>query len=378
MVEPQKEEPPPPTTTPIFSSVGWCTKLLGCVQRFRHIQPVDDYDSYDEENAPYSDGSDLVEQSVEEWTPWVVDVGSNFMRAGWACDDHPSVVWRNRCGRPKATLELSAASRLLSERSEDDATILGGRCDGIEALLDVSDLVGESSVDDWNSLGRLLSRTMEGNQAAHLVIAAPLGFGRPGESTFSTFAADILDVVFEKSDVLRACSVVSAAPLPMFSSGLVEGCIIHAGHRRTVVAYVSEGHAEPHGVCPAGGRDAVKLPDGTVVLDNLFKGNHPVDALSSLLSSKWHADHFLSQNPVLHISGGASLFPNYAKTIESHLAARYPKLHQSFQLDYAPDAHAAWRGAGILGQSHEFTNWVSRGDYEEYGAHRSASSTFTL
>mmetsp|Transcript_13856 Transcript_13856/g.43781 ORF Transcript_13856/g.43781 Transcript_13856/m.43781 type:complete len:368 (+) Transcript_13856:68-1171(+) len=344
----------------------WCSCLffpLSCLARsWRSESRLPDVTPPEPVESPRSE--------EPEWTPFVVDVGSYQLRGGWARDEDPSVAFRCVTGRPKPTLGAAATARLLAERSDDGATVAGSQCEGVEALLDVSEPCGADAVTDWDGLAGLF-RAATPDDATTLLIAAPLGAGRPDDAPFAKFAADALDHSFETLDRLDAVAVVSAAPLAMFAAGLVEGAALCVGYHRTVAALVTHGAAERCAALPVGGAD--RLPDDTA-LDALFGRPDPLHtALLPVLADR-HPDE-IAALATLHLSGGASFFEAYRPRLQAGLA-HHPRL-ASLRCEHAPDAFAAWRGAAVVGHSPQFTSWITRDDFAEHGPAR-AASFFTL
>ncbi|KAJ8611032.1 hypothetical protein CTAYLR_007056 [Chrysophaeum taylorii] len=313
-------------------------RLFRCFRGARHrLEEEEEAAALHEEASSQS----ATKTTTTSWgVPWVLDVGSFEVRGGWADDDEPSAAWRSLAGKPKPTLSPEARTRLLAQRSNDGNFVCGDACCGVEAILDISKPVGADRVDDYDSLAALLQdRTPR--LVDNLVVAAPLGCGRPTDEAFKNFAAAVVDLAFETLDVREGVAVASALPLAMFADGLVDGVAACAGHHRTACAFVASGLAEDYELFDCGG--ALVLPDGTD-LDPLFPPKRgPTASLARILVDARF------DTTALHLSGGAALSRGYAKRLADDLLLRDRPppldLHQS------PDAYAAWRGAAILAHS---------------------------
>lgn len=345
-------------------SLRWCENALNCLRLKPRTAAVNSlHQSLDSE----AKGGDY---PLDDWLPWTVDVGSSALRCGWASAIKPHLECRCAIGRFKPTLDPAILAQVVADRSEDGVTVLGAKLNGVEALLDITECVSADRVDNWDDLALNMASIIP-QTASSLILAAPLGFGRPSDHSFVNFGAQALDTAFESLEI-DCVSVVSAVPLALFGAGVVQGVALCAGHWRTVASIVTDGKADPCHTVHVGGRD--RLPDGTC-LNSLFDlGDQkcPVDALAAVVATRHSLE--IDGSP-LYLSGGASFFEGYRSRLESDLKNR-PRL-SSLQISQASDACAAWRGAAVLGQSPEFYHWASRHDVQEQGAWRIAT-TFSL
>jgi len=176
----------------------------------------------------------------------VIDIGTSLMKAGWAGEDAPRVVF------PTVFLDTAADKGDPSLDREIMNYLVG-----YKALKAVQKQVGTSSrkqsqlvrpvdrgvVKDWEALEKILDHifkvdlNVDPSQYPVLVTCPPLS---------SHESKDRLARVMFRHLKVHSLAIVSSAPLALFSTGRTTGVVVEAGGGVCQVVPIFEGFALPH------------------------------------------------------------------------------------------------------------------------------------
>ncbi|GLT74314.1 hypothetical protein SLA2020_461190 [Shorea laevis] len=175
--------------------------------------------------------------SFGETRPIVCDNGTGFIKAGFAGDDAPSVLFPSIVGRPRnrhAMIGLGQKDMYFG----DEAQVRRG-------VLKLCYPIVHGIVRDWEAMERLWEHTFDKElritteEHPVLLTEAPLNPKLNREKT--------IEIMFEVFDV-PATYVAIQAVLSLYASGRTTGVVMDSGEGVTHVVPIYEGYALPHAI----------------------------------------------------------------------------------------------------------------------------------
>jgi len=180
--------------------------------------------------------------------PIVIDNGSGSIKAGFAGDDAPRVVFPSIVGRPRHTGLIIAG---LKDR------FLGNEAQSIRGLLTLKYPIEHGVVTNWDDMEAIWQHTftdeLRVNQEEHpvLLTEAPL--------SLKTDREKMAQIMFETFNT-PAVHVVPSPLLGLYASGRATGIFVDIGEGLTGVVPVYKNHALPHAISRSstGGRSVTE------------------------------------------------------------------------------------------------------------------------
>lgn len=160
---------------------------------------------------------------MEENSIVVIDNGGNTIKAGFAGDDHPSIVTRNALG-----LEEFAS---ISDPSIFSNYQRKFKTDGISVRHPVTNGV----ITNWEDMEEIWSKVIHDQlqvtpEEMNLLITEPVHNSRPAREK-------IAEIMLEKFN-FNAISIATAPILPMYAAGRTTGIVLDVGDGVTQVVPV--------------------------------------------------------------------------------------------------------------------------------------------
>ncbi len=355
-----------------------------------------------------------------EKPPILIDLGSGHVKAGFAGEPGPRLIFPTLVGRPR------------TPGAAPTEPIVGAQAEQLRATLQLTSPIDHGFVADWDDLARVLDHTFRALGAAPgehevLVTEPPLN---PKHSR-ERLTALMFDTFGVAGLYIGITSVLS-----LYAVGKFTGLVVEIGDRVTHIVPIFDGYALPHstlrmhlagsditddllrqlherGQClPANvAREVAQdikeraclvalegdaelsdarpvpyvLPNGGLVqlgaersrapeilfkpslIGKQFAGLHE-QVYQSIAKSDVDVRKDLYQNIIL--GGGTSLLPGLPERLAREIQRLAPKaLAGLVKVFAAPDRqYTAWRGASILSTISTFgTMWITRDEYDDAG-----------
>eukprot|EP00066_Takifugu_rubripes_P027500 XP_011616766.1 PREDICTED: uncharacterized protein LOC101074536 isoform X1 [Takifugu rubripes] len=377
-----------------------------------------------------TDGDITVRTMKDFKTPIVLDTGSGFMKAGFADEDLPNVVFPTIIGMPKY-------EEIMNGRAERE-TYIGHEAQHMRGVLALKHPIKNGIIQNWDEMEKIWHHTflqMRVDPEDHPVLLTEAAMN-PLENR-----RRMVEIMFECFNV-PFTYVAMQAVLSLYASGRSTGVVFDSGDGVSHSVPVFDGHYLPHavqrfplagvdvtlhlikllqeqGVCMrttaeveivremkekccrvalnyeaelcAGGSSCREMhftmPDGQIVTVNterfrapeiLFKpeligrdhcGIHE-SLLKSILSSDIDLRRSLLQNIVL--SGGNTLLSGFPERLQAEIQGLLPPdmgecVHVISPVDRD---FSVWSGGAMLANLQSFNlAWISLEEYEEHGPH---------
>ena len=355
-----------------------------------------------------------------EKPPIIIDLGSGHVKAGFAGEPGPRLIFPNLVGRPR------------TPGAEPTEPIVGAQADQQRATLQLTSPIDHGFVADWDDLARVLDHTFNELEVAPdehdvLVTEPPLNpkvnRERLTRLMFDTFGVPGLYIAI-------------TSVLSLYAVGKFTGLVVEIGDRVTHIVPIFDGYALPHSILrmhlagsditdyllrllrergqspPASAAREVAqdikekaclvaiegdaelndarpvpyvLPNGGLLqlgperarapealfnpslIGKSFAGLHE-QTQQSIAKSDVDVRKDLYQNIIL--SGGTSLLPGLPERLCREIQRSAPRAIASLvKVIAAPDRqYAAWRGASILATVSTFgTMWITHEEYDDAG-----------
>ena len=356
--------------------------------------------------------------------------GTGVIKAGFAGDDLPSVVFSTYVGSPKYT-------RLMAGAVEGDHH-MAEKADELRGLLKIRYPMEGGIVNDWSDMQRLWSHIYNEELKIHsqehpvLLTESPLNPRRNRE--------EAAELMFETYNV-PALFVSMQAVLALYASGKTTGLVLDCGAGVSTAVPIYEGFAMPHAIrrIDLGGRDitrhmvrllrkagynfhtsaefltvrAIKealckvsynpkkeealeldrghtlqsytLPDGSVMEIGPERFRAPELLFNpDLIGEEYEGVHQLVANSIANcdmdlrktlyshmvLSGGSTLFRGFGNRLLKEVKELAPK-DVKIRIAAPPERqYSTWIGGSILASLATFKRmWISKAEYEEEGEH---------
>ena len=345
----------------------------------------------------------------------VIDNGSGSIKAGWAGDDYPRVVFPSVVGH--------------SRGHRDNSYYVGDEAQSKRDILSLKYPIQRGIVTtyDWDDMEKIWNHAFE-NELRVKPEEQPVVME---ESTFTmSTRKQMMEIMFEKFNIPAMC-LASSSTLSLFATGRTTGVTVSIGESACSAVAVYDGDIiGPYASCQLnfGGHEltdrlarlleqcghsfastaivrdikerqcyvqaffgrkddrkmAYELPDDTVISIPGWCRYMCPEALfqpSVLLSggihritynciSKLHTDDDLHQSLFSNIvlSGGSTMFPGLADRLQAELTALVPPTMKVKIVAPAERKYLAWIGVSILFGSSAFkTNCIYKQEYNEKG-----------
>lgn len=362
--------------------------------------------------------------------PVIIDLGSAYIKAGFAGEDAPRVVFPNIVGRPK--------NKGIMVGSETKDYYVGTQAEEKRGILTLSYPIGHGIVEDWDDLEKVIEHCFTNELRVRcdehpvLITEAPLNPKVNREKLTS--------ILFDTFRV-PGLYVANSAAVSLHSTGKLTGVVVDSGDGVTHVVPFFDGYALQHAILRSSlaGRDvtdylvklmsehgyqmttsaereivkniketlgyvaldieeekravssgaskeaAYEMPDGQVlqVGGERFRATEILfnpaligrDALglaqlvhSAIMKCDVELQPELFQN--IALAGGSTLFNGLAERLSkevAHLAP--PALAGKVKVIAIPERkYAAWIGGSILSSQADFApRWITREEYDEHG-----------
>ena len=173
----------------------------------------------------------------DEIQPICIDNGSGMIKAGFAGDDAPNVIFPTMIGRLKH-------SGVLVGLDQKD-TFIGDEAQAKRGVLTLNYPISHGFVTDWDEMEMIWHHTfynelrVEPSEHPILLTEAPLTSKENREM--------MTKVMFEKFGVPALYGSLSSV-LSLYASGRMTGCVLDSGYGVTQVAPVYEGYALQHAI----------------------------------------------------------------------------------------------------------------------------------
>ncbi|XP_042497225.1 actin-100-like [Macadamia integrifolia] len=173
----------------------------------------------------------------DENRPIVCDNGSGFMKAGFAGDDVPCVVFPSVIGRPRNKHAMMGIGQ--------KELYYGDEAQARRGILQLSYPVNQGIVRDWDDMEKLWENTFEKELMAKieehsvLLTEAPLNPKANREK--------MVEIMFEAFEI-PATYIATQAVLSLYASGRTTGIVMDSGEGVTNMVPIYEGYALPHAI----------------------------------------------------------------------------------------------------------------------------------
>lgn len=375
-------------------------------------------------------GQRMYDYANDENTVVVLDIGSGFVKAGFAGQETPQVVFPNVVGRPKHGPMLGVSQK--TEYIGDEAMKMSG-------ILDLSRPVENGIVQSWDDVEKVLHHTfynklrVSPNEVKGVIISQSPRIAK--EHT-----EKLVSILFETFEV-KNLYFANTGPMSMYSAGRTTGLVVDSGYDATHTIPVFEGFELPHAIekmVIAGNtvtnyaqkllledghqftstaeleivndikekfgyvaqnykdekEEAGKsstldrpytLPDKQVItvkatvrmgapelmfdpkLNGMTEKNIAEATWTSIAASDIDVRKDLCKNIVL--SGGNTMFEGFADRLKAELVLLAPSGAEIRVVAAADREYAVWKGMSVLAFLSTFeSSWVTQEDYEEHGA----------
>ncbi|KAJ9183723.1 hypothetical protein P3X46_007535 [Hevea brasiliensis] len=169
--------------------------------------------------------------------PIVYDGGSGSVKAGFAGDDAPCVVFPNVIGRPRSK------HAMIGIGQKD--MYFGDEADARRGVLELSHPIHHGIVRDWEAIERIWKHTFDRElrvtieEHPVLLTEAPLNPKINREK--------MVEIMFEAFEI-PATYIAMQAVLSLYASGRTTGIVMDSGEGVTHVVPIYEGYALPHAI----------------------------------------------------------------------------------------------------------------------------------
>jgi len=360
--------------------------------------------------------------------PVVIDNGSGMIKAGFARDEQPKLIFPTFVGRPRHV-------KVMSGGLEDDV-LVGDKALQHRGVLKLNYPIEHGLVKDKNDMQKIWEYTLENlnclnsQQRPLLLTEAP---NNPRNNR-----SDAAEIFFETFNV-PAMYIQVQAILSLYASGRVTGLVLDSGDGVTSAVPVYEGFAVPHAIqrSNVAGRDVTEylqlllqkvghdlhtsaefeivkdikekicnvvldiqsvqenawedqdrevpyqLPDGKVIKIKSEKFNAPEILFKpSIIGQEYNGVHICLHNAIskcdmdlkkdfystILLSGGSTMFQGFGERLLSELRKLSPR---DIRIKiFAPRTRitSAWVGGSILSSLSTFKKlWVSSKEWDEQG-----------
>lgn len=361
----------------------------------------------------------------------IIDIGSDFIKAGFSGEDGPRSVFRNLIGRPKMP------GLIIGSDQRD--YFVGPEAEEKRGILVIKSPVERGVVEDWDDLEKVLDFTFTNelrvNPEEHCVLITAAALMPKAHREKLT------QIMFDTFSV-EGFSIVSTSVCALSAYGKPTGVSVESGDGVTYIVPVFDGYALPHSTLrinlsgqditdhlakllsesghhmttsaeketvkdikektcyvaldfdqalsqskqSTSGAASYQMPNGTGLqlhserfrsAEALFKpsllgreyGGLHEQVHQSIMKSDTEIRRELFANIV--VSGGNSLFPGLPERLSCELKKLAPaKLAAGIHVSSVPEAkYSAWIGASILSSAADFTpRWINREEYQNTGA----------
>ncbi|KAL8265822.1 hypothetical protein R6Q59_003166 [Mikania micrantha] len=362
--------------------------------------------------------------NYDDIKPIVIDNGSGSVKAGFASNDVPAVVFPTISGTPRHKTMGVMDHNNNKNFVGDEALSRGGH-------MVLKYPIEHGTISDWDDMEQIWHQTFYSElrvdpEDHHVLLTEPLLNSRLTREK-------ITQIMFETFNV-RAMSLYLQAMLSMYASGRTTGFVLDIGDGMSQFVPVFDGHTLPGSVRHSlGGRDVTlylmkillergyvfnnaveqeiardikeklsyvaldyveehetakkmnyELPDGQIitlgaerfrcseVLFDPYLNGMTFDGIHETINNSIIKSYDMDINRGLYgnivISGGSTMFPGFANRIEKEITALAPSSMKINVVANPERRYNAWIGGSILASLSSFQMmWITKSEYDEIG-----------
>lgn len=166
--------------------------------------------------------------------PIVIDNGSGVIKAGFAGDERPKLVWSNLIGAPKY-------SKVMPSSISAEDRFIGTKAQNLRGLLRLNYPIRKGIVENWNDMEQIWNQAI--TELDFKPEDHPLSITEEPLNPRSN-RAKMCEVLFETFN-FPAVHIALPAVLSLYSTGRTTGTVVDSGDGVTSVVPVFEGFSVP-------------------------------------------------------------------------------------------------------------------------------------
>jgi len=285
----------------------------------------------------------------------IIDIGSDYVKAGFAGEDAPRAVFPTVVGRPKVPGIMVG--------SDQKDYYVGTQAEEKRGVLILKRPIEHGIVEDWDDFEKVLDHTfrkeLRVNPEEHNVLITETSLNPKHNREKLT------EILFDTFGV-PGLYVANTAVLSLQSAGKPTGVVVEIGDGVTHIVPVRDGYALPHSILRINLADR-EITDYPSLTGKEFGGIHE-QVYQAIEKSDADIRSDLYQNIVL--SGGTTLFPGLAERLTKEVQKLAPQsISSKVKVIAVPEGkYSTWIGGSILSSISGFSDrWITREEYYEAG-----------